>query len=111
MIELAIIYFKLKYSSKYGMKLEGFDSVLDEVLRVLSHESVLHDIIFLKLTISLRLDKCSIRVLLDGLVALLLKCVVVNQVVDRGLAVDGILSILLARSESSLHVFLVHVLE
>ena len=86
-------------------------SVLDEVLCVLSHESILHDVILIELAISLGLEEGAISVLLDSLVALLLESMIVNEIINGALADYRILSILLASSEGALHVFLVHVLK
>lgn len=86
-------------------------SVLDEVLCVLSHESILHDVILFELAISLGLEEGAIGVLLNGLVTLLLESMIVNEIINGALAVYLILSILLASSEGALHVFLVHVLK
>ena len=83
-------------------------SVLNEVISVLSHPWIGHDVVVAELSVFLGLKECAISVRLVGVGPRLLECVIVNQIVDASLASDLVLSILDASCECISHVLLAH---
>lgn len=93
-----------------SMERPAFRSILNEVLGVLPHIGVSHNIIVLQLASLLGFDEGAVCVCLILNASMLLQGVVVNQIINASLSSNLILCILDTCCKGISHVLLAHAL-